>query len=122
MGDAMNLWRIFPSRQACQSWCDAQFAAMARQHAQVNNGVLFDYSNGRRPVDIRPLPDQAITGARFPLWGRNAASGQWNTEFGFTTAWAIPQETADGRWAAPCRDPNDPNGQPEPAWPEVDIL
>jgi hypothetical protein len=115
------LWRIFPTENACQSWCNQQFAQMARGRAATNSGILFDYSNGRRQVDLNTLPDSQITGARFPLWGRNAKTGEWNSEDGFITAWAEPRETAIGEWAAPCREPNDPHGHPEPEWPEADI-
>jgi hypothetical protein len=117
MGNSVSLWRIFSTEQQCAAWCRQQFAQMARERAQVNAGVLFDYTNGKRPVDLNTLPDGQITGQRFPLWGKNEATGEWNTEDGFTTAWAEPRETIDGQWAAPCRNPDDPNGQPEPEWP-----
>lgn len=111
------LWRIFVTEAGCQAWCDQQFVALARRRAVESAGVLWDFMQGRRPVNVAQLPDAAITATRFPLMGRNAATGRWNTTSGFTTAWATAQPTADGRWAAPCLDPNDPNGQPEPAWP-----
>jgi hypothetical protein len=113
----MTLWRIFPTEQQCLTYCRQQFAQMARERAALNNDELFDYTDGKRPVNVRTLPDAQITGARFPLWGKNAAAGAWNTESGFTTAWAEPRETADGQWAVQARDPSDPEGQPEPAWP-----
>ena len=89
---------------------------MARERSTLNNGHLNDATNGNASVDVTVLDDAAITPDRFPLWGQR--SGQWNTIDGFTTAWAIPRETAAGEWAAPCRDPDDPAGQPEPAWPD----
>jgi hypothetical protein len=115
------MWRIFPTVADCQSYCDAAWRTLARTRAAANGNVLWDYSNGRRPVNISTLPDQAITPARFPLLGRNQATGKINMDSGWTTAWAEPRETADGQWAAPCVNPDDPNGQPEPAWPPTPL-
>jgi hypothetical protein len=115
------MWRIFPTEQQCATWCRQQFAQMARERAATNNGALFDYSDGKRSVNVNNLPDAQVTGARFPLWGRNAATNEWNTEFGFTTAWDEPRETAAGEWAAPCRVVDDPDGVPEPEWPVVEF-
>jgi hypothetical protein len=116
----MKLWKVFSSFEDCQVWCQQQFVAMAQAKAATNNGILYDYTNNRAPVDVTALPDADITGDRFPLWGKNAATHQWNEDSGFTVAWAQPRETAGGEWAAPCRDPNDPGGVPEPEWPEVE--
>ena len=44
------------------------------------------------------LTEYAVTNRRFPIFGVNAASQIKNTESGFTTAWAIPQQRSDGRW------------------------
>ena len=41
----------------------------------------------------------------FPIFGTNAATGVKNTEAGYTTAWAVAQQTAQGQWAFP--KPND---------------
>jgi hypothetical protein len=35
---------------------------------------------------------------RFPIFGANAATGVKNSEQGYTTAWAVAQETLEGKW------------------------
>lgn len=37
----------------------------------------------------------------FPIFGTNAATGVKNTEAGYTTAWAVAQETVGGKWVFP---------------------
>jgi hypothetical protein len=113
----VSLWRIFSTEQQCATWCRQQFAQMARERANINDGILFDHHNNLQPVNVTAFPDSEITGNRFPLWGRNAVTHQWVSTEGFTTAWAEPRETIDGQWAAPCRNADDPDGQPEPEWP-----
>jgi hypothetical protein len=116
----VTLWRTFPTRQACQQWCDKEFVAMVRERATtMTRQELDDYWNLPAKARVSDLPDSALVGSRFPLYGRNAATGVWNATGGFTTAWDVPRETADGRWAAQCRDTNDPQGGPEPKWPSV---
>lgn len=113
----MSLWRIFPAAADCQAWCDQAFATMVRDRAAGYGGMLNDFgAPGRPPVDVTVLADADLTGDRFPLLGMRA--GEWQWDDGHTTAWAEPRQTADGNWAAPCLDPNDPDGQPEPAWPD----
>ena len=112
-------WRIYATQQACQQWCDQQYAAMVRERAAtLDPQELVDHWDLPNRARIPDLPDSALVGSRFPLYGRNAASGAWNTTSGYTSAWAIPRETAAGDWAAECRDPQDPAGQPEPTWPD----
>jgi hypothetical protein len=58
------LWRIFSTEQQCAAWCRQQFAQMAREHATVNAGVLFDYTNGKRPSEPKHVarrPDHRST-------------------------------------------------------------
>lgn len=94
------------------------FVEMALLRASHNGGVLFDYYDGLAPVHLANISDREITGQRFPLWGINSATGEWNKKSGFTTAWAVPRQTISGKWAAPCMDPSDPAGLPEPEWPQ----
>jgi hypothetical protein len=35
---------------------------------------------------------------RFPIFGTNAATGVKNAEQGYTTSWAVAQETLEGKW------------------------
>lgn len=41
---------------------------------------------------------------RFPIFGVNAGSQAKNTKDGYTTAWAVAQETVDGKWVFPKPD------------------
>lgn len=41
---------------------------------------------------------------RFPIFGVNAGSQVKNTRDGYTTAWAVVQETMDGKWVFPKPD------------------
>lgn len=112
----MTVWRIFATGPECQAWCDGQFAAMVRDRADEYGGVLNDFAAALTPTDVTVLDDADLTPDRFPLLGMR--SGEWQWVDGHTTAWAEPRETAAGTWAAPCRDDNDPDGQPEPVWPD----
>lgn len=38
---------------------------------------------------------------RFPIFGVNAGSLVKNTQDGWTTAWAVAQETLEGKWVCP---------------------
>ena len=40
----------------------------------------------------------AVENRRFPIFGANAATGIKDTESGYTTAWAAPMETLQGKW------------------------
>lgn len=40
----------------------------------------------------------------FPIFGTNASTGVKNTEAGYTTAWAVAQQTAQGKWVFPKPD------------------
>lgn len=114
------LWRVFDTATECQAWCDAVWVTMVRRHASAHGGRLLDFGAGLVAVEVDALPDEELTAYRFPLLGKRM--GEWVLDGGFTTAWATPQVTADGRWAAPCFDPADVDGQPEPAWPMPEPL
>ena len=94
----MSGWRIFDTEAEAQTYADD---CWVRFVAQRDDG------------SVRVLP--AADGVELVALGRNAATGEVVTDAGWTTAWDIPRQTADGRWAVQCLPGDD--GDPEPEWP-----
>lgn len=114
------MWRVFDTVGQARAYNAQCFAALVRKHAAtLTDQEMDDHWDLPKRARIPDLPDSALTGGRFPIYGRNQATGLFNTVSSFTRAWAEPRETADGRWAAPCLDPTDPEGVPEPSWPAL---
>lgn len=115
----MALWRVFPTVGQAEAYCRQCYVGMVRQRAAtLTRQELDDHWNLPGKVRVPDLPDAQINGSRFPLYGRNQATGAWNATSGYTTAWAEPRQTADGDWAAQAIDPADPLAVPEPTWPD----
>lgn len=119
----MLTYRVFDTLGQCNAYCAQMFVSMVRARAAtMTRQELHDHWNLPTKARIPELPDHVITGSRFPLYGRNQLTREWNTTAGFTTAWDKPRETANGQWAAQALDPDDPDAVPEPEWPPVDDL
>ena len=106
-------YHTFATEAEAAAAAQAIFAARVRERAAANDGVLDDWHNDRAPASIAPLADADLTGDRFPLYAVNAATGQIEIERGHTTAYALLQQIADGRWVIPSPDETGEDGQPE---------
>lgn len=117
----MTNFRTFNTEADAVAYNDASFAALVRAHAAgLTNQEMDDHWNLPTKARIPDLPDEQLVGSRFPIYGRDGATGQFNTSSGFTTAWATPRLTAAGTWAVVAYDQADPLAVPEPAWPAGD--
>jgi len=107
-------YRTFQSKQQAENASKRVYANAIRQRGVEFNGLLEDWEDQRRKIAIDNIPDELITGNRFKLYGKNAATLEWNTEEGHTTAWAIPVQITDGRWVFP--SPDDEGEEAQPNW------
>ena len=92
---------VFLTESAAQTAAEDIYAKMVA----VIEPELLDVTTGqvipRADLSEEELTEYAVTNRRFPIFGVNAASHLKNTESGFTTSWAVPQQRADGRWVLP---------------------
>jgi len=117
----MIIWRVFLTEGQAIAYAAQCYVAMVRKHAEgLTRQEMNDHWNLPTRARIPDLPDHVIVGSRFPIYGRNAATGKFETEAGHTTAWCEPRETASGHWACPAYDPADPQAVAEPEWPTND--
>jgi hypothetical protein len=90
---------IFPTEAAAQTALEVIYANMV---ASINAPDLLDVSTGQVVLKDDLTPDEAVqTNAdqrNFPIFGANAATGIKDTAQGYTTAWAVAQETVQGTW------------------------
>ena len=136
----MTTWRVFPTETAARRYALACWLVMLHDRAaggtlrRIDTDARTELGDDDRPDWPATLPEartflqnltteQRATLAerlrRLPLLGRRL--GLIRTDGGYTTAWAIPRLTADGRWAVQC-PPFDPGGDPAPEWPKVDTI
>ena len=90
---------VFQTQQAAQAALEVIYANMV---AAVNSPDLLNVATGQ-VVDKDDLtPDEAVqvdaAQRQFPIFGVNVATQVKNTQDGYTTAWAVAQETVDGKW------------------------
>jgi hypothetical protein len=90
---------VFQTQQAAQAALEVIYANMV---AAINSPDLLNVATGQ-VVDKDDLtPDEAVqvdaAQRQFPIFGVNAATGLKDHDSGFTTAWAVAQETVDNKW------------------------
>jgi hypothetical protein len=90
---------VFTTETAAQTALDVIYANMVEA---INSPDLLDVSTGQVvPKDDLTADEAVQVGAdnrHFPIFGTNAATGVKDTAQGYTTAWAVAQETAQGAW------------------------
>jgi hypothetical protein len=68
----------------------------------INSPDLMDVETGEVVPKDDLTPDEAVRvdaeQRHFPIFGVNAATGVKNTQQGYTIAWAMAKETAQGAW------------------------
>jgi hypothetical protein len=107
-------YRIFQAKADAENAARKLYADAVRTRADEFDGVLDDWNNGRAKASVDNLPESQIDGDRFPLYGKNAATSEWEAEHGHTKAWAIPVQITDGRWVF--QSPDDEGVEAEPDW------
>lgn len=90
---------VFLNESAAQTALETIYANMV---AAINSPDLVDVSTGQVVPKDDLTPDEAVQvdaeDRNFPIFGVNAATGVKNAQQGYTTAWAMAQETVQGKW------------------------
>lgn len=90
---------VFDTENAAQAAADAIYANMV---VAVNSDDLINVETGKVVPKSVLTPDQVIeidaNDRYFPVFGVNAKTGEKHSNDGYTTSWAKPQETAQGKW------------------------
>lgn len=90
---------VFATENEAKAALEAIYSNMVEA---VDSPDLLDVATGQVVLKDDLTPDEAVqvnSGNRhFPVFGANAATKAKNTESGYTTAWAIAQQTAGGAW------------------------
>ena len=90
---------VFTTQSAAQAALTTIYANMVKA---INSPDLLDVSTGQVVQKDALTTDEAVkTSAddrHFPVFGVNAATGIKDSEQGYTTAWAVEQETVSGTW------------------------
>lgn len=95
----MTDYLVFQTQQDAQAALEAIYSNMVEA---VNSPDLLDVSTGQVVPKDDLTPDQAVQvdaeKRHFPVFGINAATGVKDSQQGYTTAWAMAQQTAQGTW------------------------
>lgn len=98
----MNDYLIFDTQAAADAALEAIYANMVKN---VESHDLLDVATGQVVGKDNLPPEQAVRidadFRHFPIFGVNAATGVKNENTGYTTAWAVAQETMQGKWVFP---------------------
>lgn len=91
---------VFDTEIAAQTAADTIYANMV---AAINSPDLLNVDTGQVVEKDSLTPEQAVEqnaqNRFYPIFGINLASNQKNATDGYTTAWAVPQLTVQGKWA-----------------------
>jgi hypothetical protein len=97
-----NAYCVFATQAEADTALQTIYANMV---AAINSPDLLDVTTDQTiPQDDLTETERAEYEAdnrRFPIFGVNAATQVKNTQDGYTTAWAVAQETVDGKWVFP---------------------
>jgi hypothetical protein len=107
-------YRVFQVLADAENSALSIYADIIHARAAEFDGLLDDWNNERTKTAVHGLPGDQINGDRFPLYGKNAATNEWETEHGHTKAWAVPVQINDGRWVFP--SPDDVGVEAEENW------
>lgn len=99
------LYLVFATEAGSKSALEAIYSNMVNA---INSPDLLDVATGEVVPKDDLTPDEVVQinaeDRHFPIFGTNAATGVKNTEAGYTTAWAVAQQTAQGKWVFPKPD------------------
>lgn len=113
----MSKYRVYPTIGAASAYALACYRRLVRDVAAgLPDQAMKDKSTGIR-VYIPDVADGDISPERFPVPGRNKATGELMEDSGLTTAWAEPRRTDFGYYGVLSYDQEaDPWAQDEPNW------
>ena len=90
---------MFQTEDAANAALEAIYANMV---AAIGVPDLLDVTTGQEVPSNEITPEEAAQyeadNRRFPVFGTNAASGIKDSQTGYTTAWAVAQETLQSKW------------------------
>jgi len=113
-------YRVFNTEQEAIEAQNEIYKNFLYNRANSNNGYLHDWKKSPiKSVLIENVNKEELTGDRFPLYGQRASDLLWITEYGHTTAWALPQQITDGRWVFV--SPDDEGVDAEEDWFETQV-
>jgi len=94
-----KLYLVFDNQESSNSALEGIYANMVES---VNSPDLLNVETGEVINKDELTPDEVVQiNAKkryFPVFGVNAASYVKDLQQGYTTAWAVAQETAQGKW------------------------
>jgi hypothetical protein len=97
--EIQNPYLVFSTEAEAKTALEAIYSNMVEA---IDSPDLLDIATGDVIEKDELTPDQAVqvnAGNRhFPVFGLNAATKAKNTESGYTTAWAVAQQTVQGKW------------------------
>jgi hypothetical protein len=95
----MNDYLVFDTEQEAKTALEAIYANMV---AAISVPSLLDVTTDQEVPQTELTDDERAEytqqNRRFPVFGVNAKTGIKNHDEGYTTAWAIAQETLQGKW------------------------
>ena len=103
-----NPYLVFATEAEAQAALETIYANMvgainSPDLENVTTGEVVDKDN-LTPEDVVEIDaDQR----HFPIFGVNAATGAKDHDKGYTTAWAVAQQTAQGNWVSHTPDESD---------------
>ena len=101
----MSDYLVFETQAAAATALEAIYSNMVEA---IDSPDLLDVATGQVVPKDDLSPDEAVqvnSGDRhFPIFGVNAATGIKDAAQGYTTAWAVAQQTVQGEWVFPKPD------------------
>lgn len=98
----MNDYIIFNTQAAADAALETIYVNMVEA---VNSPDMLDVATGRVVDKDSLTPEEAVQAdasfRHFPIFGTNAATQAKDLSTGYTTAWAVAQETMQGKWVFP---------------------
>lgn len=98
----MNEYLVFETEAEAKIALEIIYANMV---GAIYSSDLENVATGEVVEKDDLTPDEAVkidaTNRHYPVFGVNAATGTKDNKEGYTTAWAVAQETIDGKWVFP---------------------
>lgn len=100
--EPQNLWLVFQTEQSAKAALESIYANMV---GAINSPDLENVTTGEVVEKDELTPEEAVKidaeQRHFPIFGVNASTGAKDHDDGYTTAWAVAQQTAQGQWVFP---------------------
>ena len=100
-----NPYLVFATEAEAQAALETIYANMV---GAINSPDLENVTTGEVVDKDELTPEEVVEidaeQRHFPIFGVNAATGAKDHDDGYTTAWAVAQQTAQGQWVFPKPD------------------